>query len=286
MARTGSAAFAGLMGLVLLAAACSGTRDGALEVVSETTVTDEGATEAAVTTASTLLEVESSPEGTDVAPVAEGDPDGGVMTFDSDSTAVGATGWAPLIGEWSIEEDPTAPSPPSVYAQLGKSNLAPPPEAAGDLFGSDYYEYLDSIDAYEIFPSTLMVDGTFTDVEVTVSYKPISGNIDQTGGIIFRAQGPADYYIFRCNVLEDDCRLWTYVDGDRSSIYSAKVGGQNTGEWQTVRVRAEGNRIRAWWNDREVMDFIDDTFGGAGQVGLWTKADAITYFDDFSAVEL
>jgi hypothetical protein len=213
---------------------------------------------------------------------------GSVMQrFDSDPTGQGALGWAPVLGEWTVQADPTAPSPPNVYAQVGTNDVVPPDRgAAGQLFGGDYAEFLDNIGAYQIFPSSILDDGTYGDVDLSVAYKPISGRVDQTGGLIFRAQGPGDYYIWRCNVLETDCRLWTYVGGQRTSVYQVEVAGQNVGEWQTSRVVAKGTRIEGYWNDRLVMEFDDDTFTKPGRVGLWTKADAVTAFDDFTATPL
>ena len=208
------------------------------------------------------------------------------QTFDEDPTGQGAPVWAPILGEWTVKEDSSAPTPPNVYAQVGDSNIRPPAGAAGQLFGSDYAKYLDNITAYEVFPSTVLTDHTYQDLEASVSYKPVSGQVDQTGGLIFRAKGPADYYIWRCNVLEGDCRLWTYVAGQRNDVYEVVVSGQNTGEWQSIKVIAKGDHIQGFYGDRMVMDIHDSTFSDAGTVGLWTKADAITEFDDFTVKPL
>lgn len=91
---------------------------------------------------------------------------------------------------------------------------------------------------------------------------------------------PKDYYIWRCNVLEQNCELYVYENGERRSVFQADVPLE-VGQWRQIRVVAEGNRIRGFLDERELMD---DEFGDTstrGRVGLWTKADAITNFDGF-----
>lgn len=128
----------------------------------------------------------------------------------------------------------------------------------------------------------ILEDRKFADVEVSVRVKPLSGNEDQTGGLIFRAQDARNYYLVRSNGLEDNFRLYTMTDGKRKQIASTKVEPPRVGEWHTLRVVAKGKKIQAYINDKLLIDHEDATFA-EGTVGLWTKADAVTEFDDLEA---
>lgn len=129
------------------------------------------------------------------------------------------------------------------------------------------------------FPVTLWKARRFSDVDVTVRFKPISGEIDASGGVVFRARDGANYYVVRANSLEDNFRLYTVIDGDRSKIAGAHIEQPELGKWHTLRVVAVGDHIQAYLDDRLLLDHHDRTFS-EGWVGLWTKADAVTEFDD------
>jgi hypothetical protein len=222
--------------------------------------------------------------GTPAASPAASPAAGATDDFNADPVNQGAKLFAPLLGDWVVQTDDTAPSAPNVYAQVATGNLKPPASGAGTLFGQAYLDYIDKIEAYQVFPATVFTQGQYADLDLSVAYKPISGKIDQTGGLIFRIESPTDYYIWRCNALEQDCRLWLYKDGQRTSLYQAKLP-QAAGEWHRLRVVAQGSHIQGYFDDRLLMDF-DDTNYASGRVGLWTKADAVTEFDDFSVKPL
>ena len=128
----------------------------------------------------------------------------------------------------------------------------------------------------------VLEDKSFSDVDVSVKVKPVSGKEDQTGGLIFRAKDAKNYYLVRSNGLEDNYRLYTMTDGKRKQIASTKVDPPKVGEWHTLRVVAKGTRIQAYIGDKLLIDHEDATFK-SGYVGLWTKADSVTEFDDFEA---
>jgi hypothetical protein len=128
----------------------------------------------------------------------------------------------------------------------------------------------------------VLEDKSFSDVDVSVKVKPISGKEDQTGGLIFRAKDAKNYYLVRSNGLEDNYRLYTMTDGKRKQIASTKVDPPKAGEWHTLRVVAKGTKIQAYIGDKLLIDQEDATFK-EGYVGLWTKADSVTEFDDFEA---
>jgi hypothetical protein len=125
----------------------------------------------------------------------------------------------------------------------------------------------------------LLEDQKFADVDVTVRFRPLTGNEDASGGIIFRAKDGRNYLLVRANALENNFRLYTMVNGRRSTIASATVASPKLGEWHTLRVIAKGTKVQAYLNDALLLDHDDNTFTG-GWVGLWTKADSVTEFRD------
>src|SRR5207237_6921463 len=121
----------------------------------------------------------------------------------------------------------------------------------------------------------VLEDQKFADVDVSVRFRPVSGKEDASGGIIFRAKDGRNYLLVRANALENNFRLYTVVNGKRSTIASAKVAEPGLGAWHTIRVVAKGPRIQAYLNDALLLDHESTTFA-SGWVGLWTKADSVT----------
>ena len=130
------------------------------------------------------------------------------------------------------------------------------------------------------FPLILLEKEKLSDVDVSVKFRPISGNIDASGGVVFRAVDKDNYFIVRANALEDNFRLYTFKDGHRSEIASATVTPPTFGAFHTIRVVAKGKHIQAYLDGILCIDHDDDSFS-KGYVGLWTKADSVTEFDDF-----
>ncbi len=124
----------------------------------------------------------------------------------------------------------------------------------------------------------MLGDAAYTDVVLSTSFKPISGEEDQAAGLIFRVQDKDNYYIVRANALEDNVAIYKYRDGRRSEIRSESVN-VSSWEWQELRVEVVGDRIRGFLDDEQVVETTDDEFT-AGRVGLWTKADSVTCFDN------
>jgi hypothetical protein len=125
----------------------------------------------------------------------------------------------------------------------------------------------------------ILEDQKFDDVDATVRFRPISGKEDASGGVIVRAKDARNYLLVRANALENNFRLYTIVNGKRSTIASARVTEPKLGEWHRIRVVAKGPRIQAYLDDALLLDHEDRTSTG-GWVGLWTKADSVTEFAD------
>src|ERR1051325_240528 len=119
--------------------------------------------------------------------------------------------------------------------------------------------------------------GPYSDVDVSVRFKPISGREDASGGIVFRFSD-GRYYVVRANTLEDNFRLY-YYDQRRYQLATAKVKPPPLGQWHTLRVIAVGPLIQGYLNDQLLLDHQDSRFN-AGQIGLWTKSDSVTAFDN------
>src|SRR5215467_8337637 len=127
----------------------------------------------------------------------------------------------------------------------------------------------------------LLEDQKFGDVDASVRFRPVSGNEDASGGIIFRARDGRNYLLVRANALENNLRLYTMVNGRRSQIASARVTEPKLGEWHKIRVVAKGPKIQAYLDDTLLLDHEDKSFA-RGWVGLWTKADSVTEFADLA----
>ena len=164
----------------------------------------------------------------------------------------GVDGWTIVTGRWAVEDMARAPSGQRVLVQRATDND---------------------------FDVIVAPTGPFTDVDVSMRFKPMSGRVDASGGIVFRFDG-GRYYVIRANALEDNFRLY-YYDRGRHQIASARVPAPALGQWHTVRVVAVGDRIQGYLDGKLLIDHRDPRFR-AGRVGLWTKADAVTAFDDLT----
>ncbi len=188
----------------------------------------------------------------------------GKSQFDFDKDAIGAipsfleagkTGGG-TRSEWNVKQDPTAPSQPNVLAQTANEAV-------------NFH-----------FPYVILKDQNYKDVTISVQFKAISGSMDQAGGIIFRFVDADNYYVLRANALEDNVILFKYVKGARTGIASA-AAPVSSGTWHTLKVVAKGESIQGFLDGKLVINVKDSTYN-EGLVGLWTKADSITYFDNFS----
>lgn len=185
------------------------------------------------------------------APVEVTMPDH-VPTETFDFEAKGVEGWTTVSGRWAVEAMAGAPSGKKVVVQRATTSA---------------------------FNVIVAPPGPYTDVDVSMKFKPISGLEDASGGIVFRFVDGA-YYIVRANALEDNFRLYAYDKG-RRQLATARVKPPALGQWHTVRVAAVGDHVQAWLNGTLHLDHRDSRFT-SGRVGLWTKADSVTAFDDLT----
>lgn len=202
------------------------------------------------------------------APASGTDP-AETVRFDDAATGQAPPGWTTKItgeGEprWTVERETTAPSNPHVLLQSAEVSRPG-------------------------FPLALRQNSSVRDGFVEVKFKTVSGKIDQAGGVVWRARDESNYYVCRANAVEDNVVLYKVERGKRTALdIVGRAGGYGVevkvapAQWHTLRVEFAGARFTVKLNGRTLFEVEDGTFAGAGQMGLWTKADSVTQFDDFA----
>jgi hypothetical protein len=167
---------------------------------------------------------------------------------------------------WQIVRDESAPSLPNVLAQLSRETTA------------------------GRFPLAIWDRALLRDGEVSIAFKAVDGSIDQAAGIIWRYQDPNNYYIARANALENNVVLYKVENGVRTSIAPKGLPSRSygvkhlvpSGRWNNLKVTFSGATFTVFFNQERLFEAQDTTFQKPGKIGLWTKADSVTYFDDFT----
>jgi len=180
------------------------------------------------------------------------------VNFDDAGTGQPPAGWtATKTGSgnatWTIERDDSAPSKPNVLKQSGQAT----------------------------YPLCFKNDSSLQDGFVEVKFKPISGKEDQAGGVVWRLKDANNYYIARANALEDNVTIYYTVNGRRTEKKRASLKVASN-QWHTLRVDFQGRHFTVTYDGKQALEWDDDTFKEAGKVGVWTKADSVTLFDDFT----
>lgn len=191
------------------------------------------------------------------------------IDFNNDKVGQSPTGFLTALtgrgrpGVWVIAKDDASPDRGNVLAQT-------------DADPTDYR-----------FPVCVYDGLTAKDIDVSVSFKPVSGRVDQGAGIVWRYRDKDNYYIVRANALEGNVVLYKVLKGKRTDL-PLKGAGRTYGmkekvpsnQWSTLRVTAKGNLFQVYHDGKKLYEVEDDTFKDAGKVGVWTKADSVIYFDD------
>ena len=179
------------------------------------------------------------------------------VNFDSDPLGSVPAGWTCGVTgsgspRWAVTADPSAPSKPNVLKQTGSGT----------------------------FPWCVKSGTSLSDGFVEVKFKPISGREDQAGGLVWRWKDGDTYYVARANALENNVSLYYTERGSRKTLkyVDAPVAA---GIWHTLRVEFAGARIAVSLDGKPGIEFEDRRISGPGAVGVWTKADSVTAFDDF-----
>jgi hypothetical protein len=161
-------------------------------------------------------------------------------------------------GRWVVQAAQDAPSAGNVLGQL-------------DADDTDYRFAVAVEDAVKL-----------GDVAATVRCKPVSGKVDQACGLVVRYQDENNYYVTRANALEDNVNLYYVKEGRRRQIAGWR-GKVTPGTWHQLGVEARGDHFVVSFDGNKIIDAHDQTFAQPGRIGVWTKADSVTYFDDLTA---
>jgi 3-keto-disaccharide hydrolase len=180
------------------------------------------------------------------------------VNFDQGDVSKPPSGWtATQTGTghatWAVVADETAPSKPNVLKQSGQAT----------------------------YPVCLKDDTSLKDGFVEVKFKALSGKEDQAGGVTWRAKDANNYYVARANALENNVTIYHTINGRRTEKKRASMKVAPN-QWHTLRVDFQGSHFTVMLNGQKALDWDDETFKDAGKVGVWTKADSVTVFDDFS----
>jgi hypothetical protein len=165
-------------------------------------------------------------------------------------------GWTVVSGKWGIEDVPGASQGGRALVQRATEND---------------------------FNVIVAPGGSYGDVDVSARFKPISGREDASGGIVFRFTD-GRYYVIRANALEDNFNFY-YYDRGRHQIAETRVKAPALGQWHQLRITAVGDRVQGWLDGQALIDKRDSRFA-SGRVGLWTKADSVTAFDELKVTPL
>lgn len=191
------------------------------------------------------------------------------LAFDFESIPVGPAAGAcnsALTGgggpvDWQIVEDPTAPAGAYVLAEMSR-------DATGTRF-----------------PLCIFPGFSAANVDVSVAFRPIAGAVDQAAGVMVRIVDADNYYIARANALEGNVRFYKVENGQRIQLATASVPVVAQ-QWSTLGLRMIGDRVEVLLDGVVLFQATDRTFTAAGGVGVWTKADSLTYFDQLMATAL
>jgi pyruvate,water dikinase len=153
-------------------------------------------------------------------------------------------------------------------------------QAMARVMGKRYQEFLDNIGAYYYFPLAIAKESNMANGTAQVMVKPLSGSIDQAGGLAFAIRDWGNYFVFRVNALEDNAILFEFKNGKRIERLNIDTP-ISADQWHRLRVVTEGRRVLAFLEDRLLMEYAADR-DLDGYVGLWTKADSVTLFNDFA----
>jgi hypothetical protein len=180
--------------------------------------------------------------------------------------------------------------PPKGFEFGHTANVGAPGKWIVEAEGSNKYLTQTDPDATNArFPVAVLSDVRTADVDLSVRFRPISGRVDQAAGLVWRFQNQDNYYIVRANARENNVVLYKVENGKRTDLplkgegrTYGKKASVPAGQWSTLRVVAAGPLFEVHFNGTKLYDVEDKTFTQAGKVGVWTKADSITQFDDLT----
>jgi hypothetical protein len=186
---------------------------------------------------------------------------GKIIDFDSATLGKMPPGWSAAMAnggsmpKWQVLRDGSAPTQPYVFARTN--------------------------DPANHSPLAILDILAVRDGDISVRMKPLTGHADQTGGLVFRYRDANNYYLARANALDNTIALFKVQNGQFSPLCAGVRHEIPANAWSILKVSVRGRRFQVYVNHRRVLQTQDETFQNTGKVGLWTKGDSVTYFDDF-----
>ena len=186
----------------------------------------------------------------------------------------------------------TVGQPPKGFEFGHTANAGAPGKWVVEAEGSNKYLAQTDADATNArFPVAVLSEVRAADLDLSVRFRPISGRVDQAAGLVWRFQNQDNYYIVRANARENNVVLYKVENGKRTDLplkgegrTYGKKASVPAGQWSTLRVVAAGPLFEVYFNGTKLYDVEDTTFKQPGKVGVWTKADSVTQFDDLTIV--
>jgi len=189
-----------------------------------------------------------------------------------------------VVGNWSIVDD----GGKKVLAVDGRRWLRGQPsgglaDKARAIYGARNEEFIDNVKAWAYFPYAVAKDvPDFSDGEISIRFKIVAGQLDECAGILFNLKSNGDYLTVRFNGMEDNVVLWTFNKGTRKFV---KKGTENMplarNQWHTLQIAVHGTSLQASLNGKHLLDYtLPEPV--SGRVGVWSKTDSVSYFDDFT----
>ena len=206
-----------------------------------------------------------------------------VLDFGSETVGASPKSVTPVVGNWRIGED----GDNRVLVVDGRhwkqgQTAAGIADRARSLYGDRYAEFLDNVKAFAYYPY-VVVNGCddFQQGEIVMRFKTIEGKIDQGAGILFNLKPNGDYLALRANPLENNLVLWQFVHGKRTSVKWIKDVPTSSHEWHELKLVVKGPNVQGFLDGKSILTHRLPA-PVAGRVGIWSKADSVVYFDDYT----
>lgn len=205
------------------------------------------------------------------------------ITFEDDVPGQAPKEIVPVVGNWRIDNDGDNRVLVVDGSQWARGQTAAGiADRARALYGERYAEFLDNVKAFAYFPYAVATTcDDFQEGEITFRFKAIAGKIDQGAGILFNLKSNGDYLALRANPLENNLVLWKFERGVRSSVEWVKETPTSSQEWHTLKLKVTGPKVEGYIDDELLLTHTLKA-NVSGRVGIWTKADSVVYFDDYT----
>jgi hypothetical protein len=231
-----------------------------------------------------LLTNASSQASDDEREAAEASTKGAtVIRFDDEDVNEAPKSFVPVVGNWRLANDDDNRVLVVDGSEWSRGQAAAGiADRARALYGERYAEFLDNVKAFAYFPYAVAAScDDFKEGQITMRFKTIAGKIDQGAGILFNLKPNGDYLALRANPLENNLVLWKFERGVRTSVEWVKDVPTSSKEWHELKLAVAGTEVKGYLDEKQVLTHaLPATV--SGRVGIWSKADSVVYFDDYT----